>query len=294
MAAQRFPLSARPALLPAARLAVGLGVGLAVAAALAGCADAFTYSRSETSVAMVKLEEGDSEEAAIVFANQVRRWPNNYKAHYHLGLARLDSGRPQEAIRSFKTALEVMPLSKEGREDATYRFYTIDALSGALAEHDADGAQLAQIEAKAKGNPHLQLLVAMTHAKAGRPDNAIESFNAARALDRDDPQIAKQFGLYLESIAQAQPAEHELRRAYRLNTQDEEVAAALRRLGVIPGPAILSATELTKPVVPLGPIPEVKFGKDEAKAQANPPAATPEAGAPPVQGSPAPTGRGLN
>ena len=30
----------------------------------------------------------------------------------------------------------------------------------------------------------------------------------------------------------------ELKRAYRLNTQDEEVAAALLRLGIVPGPAM--------------------------------------------------------
>src|SRR5690606_19948825 len=115
------------------------------------------------------------------------------------------------------------------------------------------------------------------------------AFQEAINLDRSDPQPVKQFGLYLESIAQADAAEQQLRRAYRLNTQDEEVAAALRRLGVVPGPAILSATELSKPKIPLGPIPEVKWSlgdeekkeeqKPEAQAEATPPAA-PEGAAP--------------
>lgn len=241
--------------------------------AMLGCADTFTSTRSETTIGQTLYAEGDTEEATMIFANQVRRAPKNYKAHYHLGQARLASGRSGEAIRSFKTGLEVMPLTQHGQDDREYRFKLVDALSGALAEHDADGSQLAQIERKSKGDKWMKLLVAMTYAKAGQPDHAIQSFTEATTLDRDDPEIAKQYGLYLESIAQAEPAERQLRRAYRLNTQDEQVAAALRRLGIVPGPAILSATELSKPALPLGPIPEIKVGLKPAapdpSAQAN-------------------------
>lgn len=229
--------------------------------ALLGCADAFTYSRTETAHGRTILEEGDHEEAALIFANQVRRSPKDYRAHYHLGEARLAGGRPGEAIRSFKTGLEVMPLTHRGQADDEYRFYLVDALSGALAEYDADGSQLAQIERKSTGDKTAKLLVAMTHAKAGRPDNAVAAFGEASTLDRRDPQIAKQYGLYLASIRQEQAAEQQLRRAYRLNTQDEEVAAALRRLGVVPGPAVMSSTELSKPPVPLGPLPEIKWSE---------------------------------
>lgn len=232
---------------------------------LAGCADAFTTSRTETAEGRTLLEEGEGEEASLIFANQVRRAPRSYKAHYYLGESRMASGRTQEAILSYRTALEVMPLTPGGQRDEEFRFYIVDALSEALANHDEDGSQLAQLEAKGKGNKTYKLLVAMTHAKAGRPDNALESFNQAVTLDRTDPQIAKQYGLYLESIAQNDPAEFYLRRAYRLNTQDEEVAAALRRLGIVPGPAILSATELTRPAIPLGPLPEVKWQKQAQK-----------------------------
>ena len=259
-----------------------LSTALLAGTAVVGCADAVTFSHSETSTGRVLLSEGEGEEAAVIFANQVRRNPKDYEAHYHLGLARLQSGRSAEAIRSFKTALEVMPLTLSGRDDDEMRFYIIDALSGALAEHDTDGSQLAQIEAKSKGNQAYKLLIAMTYAKSGHPDSAIESFNEAVALDRQDPQAPKQYGLYLESIAQSDQAVYQLKRAYRLNTQDEEVAAALLRLGIVPGPAILSATELSKPMVPLGPIPEYKWREkpaqtpqaDAAETQETPPTPT--------------------
>jgi tetratricopeptide (TPR) repeat protein len=293
MAAQNHPASVPPRLRLAAcealRVAVFSAASLA-GVALVGCADAVTFSRSETSTGRTLLAEGESEEASIIFANQVRRNPKDYEAHYHLGQARLSGGRPEEAIRSFKTALEVMPLTHEGRSDDAIRFAIIDALSGALAEHDPDGSQLAQIEQKAKGDGSLKLLIAMTYAKSGHPDSAIQSFNEAIALDRDDPQVSKQFGLYLESIAQDDHALKQLRRAYRLNTQDEEVAAALLRLGVVPGPAILSATELSKPIVPLGPIPEVKWGEKQAQTPNR--EATPQA-TPPTEPPPS-ARRGLN
>ena len=82
----------------------------------------------------------------------------------------------------------------------------------------------------------------------------------------------------------------QLRRAYRLNTQDEEVAAALLRLGVVPGPAILSATELSKPKVPLGPIPQVKWGEKQAETPNS--GSTQDPAAP--QTAPPASSRGLN
>ena len=242
-------------------------LALALAGAfLIGCADALTTSRTETATGRTLLQEGEAEEASQIFANQVRRSPKDYKAHYYLGESRATSGRYEEAISSYATALEVMPLSLSGQDDDEFRFTIVDSFSRVLADHDPDGTQLAQIEQKGKGNKTYKLLAAMTHARAGRPDNAIESFNEAFALDRNDPQVAKQYGLYLQSIAQKDAAEYYLRRAYRLNTRDEEVAAALIREGIVPGPALLSATELSKPALPLGPLPEVKFNKEPAAA----------------------------
>jgi tetratricopeptide (TPR) repeat protein len=257
-----------------------------IGACLVGCADAITTSRTETNHGRILLAEGEPEEAAQIFANQVRRSPRDYKAHYYLGESRATSGRYEEAISSYGAALEVMPLTLSGQDDDEYRFKIVDSFSQVLADHDPDGTQLAQVEQKGKGNKTYKLLAAMTHARAGRPDNAIESFNEAFALDRSDPQVAKQYGLYLQSIAQSDAAEYYLRRAYRLNTRDEEVAAALMREGIVPGPALLSSTELSKPALPLGPLPEVKFNKE--------PATSPDGQAQPEGQTEARSGRTLN
>ena len=244
----------------AAYAAVGL-LALATAGGLVGCADAVTFSRTETAKGRIYLEEGDAESAAVIFANQVRRNPKDHRAHYYLGVARQDSGRFQEAIRSFKTGLEVMPLTVHGADDAEFRFLLTDALSSVLAEHDPDGSQLAQIEKTSKGDKHAKLLIAMTHAKAGRPDNAINAFQEAANLDRHDPQIFKQYGLYLASLRQEESAVKVLTRAYALNTQDQQVASALQELGVVPGPSLMSKVELAKPAVPLGPLPQINIAE---------------------------------
>src|SRR5687768_3597913 len=88
MAAQNHPASVSPRLRLAACEA--LRVVLFSAASLAGvgmlgCADAVTFSRSETTTGRTLLSEGESEEAAIIFSNQVRRNPKDYEAHFNLG-----------------------------------------------------------------------------------------------------------------------------------------------------------------------------------------------------------------
>lgn len=254
---------------------------LLAALSLGGCADAITFSRTETMQGRTLIEEGDPESAAVIFANMTRRNPRDHRAHYYLGVAQNDSGRPREAIRSFRDGLAVMELTPHGRADDHFRGLLIDGLSSVLAEHDLDGSQLAQIDKVSKGDPDLKLLVAMTHAKAGRPDNAIATFEAAVTLDRQHPEVAKQFGLYLESLQQEEAATTVLRRAYALNTTDEEVAAALTRLGIVPGPSLLSRIDLATPALPLGPLPEIRVVEQPAPGEAEAPAGTPGApGAP--------------
>lgn len=273
-------------LIPSRRLSgstLFAGGFLLAALSLGGCADAITFSRTETVEGRTLIEEGDPESAAMIFANMTRRNPRDHRAHYYLGVARMDSGRPREATRSFRDGLSVMDLTPRGRADDQFRVLLIDALSGALAEHDVDGSQLAQIDKVSKGDATLKLLVAMTHAKAGRPDNAIATFEEASTLDRQNPEIAKQYGLYLESLQQQEAATKVLRRAYALNTTDEAVAAALTRLGIIPGPSLLSRIDLATPALPLGPLPEIRVVEQPAPGEAETPAAAPGApNAPPT------------
>ena len=229
----------------------------------AGCADALTFSKTERAQGRIALSEGDHESATLIFRNQVRRAPKDYKAHFHLGEARWAAGRYPEALQSYRAALDVMALSPSGRSDDEYRTLIVEEYARALAEVDADGSLVASIEDNSTGDVWKKLLAAQAHAKAGRPDAAIAAFRAARGLDRDNAHVAKAYGLYLESIRQDAAAEEVLRRAYALAPQDAQVAAALVRLGVVPGPAILSKNALARPAVPLGPLPEIDLSKPQ-------------------------------
>ncbi len=75
-------------------------------------------------------------------------------------------------------------------------------------------------------------------------------------------------------------------RAYQLNRrlnkpEDQQVDAALRRGDIIPGPALMEEKDLSKPIVPLGPLPEVDVTRIRVQ---NPIGIAPAEGATPAAG----------
>lgn len=232
---------------------------LAGATCLAGCADALTFSTSDAARGRIALEEGDHDTAGEIFAEQVRRNPRDYKAQYYLAETRAAADRDVEALRHYRQALDAMPLTLRGQNDVEYRRLIVTGLARQLAVADPSGQFLANYEKQSKGNATLKLLVAHAHAEAGRPDAAMAAFASARAIDRDDAGIAKDYGLYLAALGMNEQAETVLTQAYALNTRDDEVAAALRRYDIVPGPALLSKNDLARPAIPVGPLPEVKL-----------------------------------
>ena len=85
--------------------------------------------------------------------------------------------------------------------------------------------------------------------------------------------IFKEQGLYLERQQMKVEAEAALRKAYRLDDKDVDVQQALRRLGVVPGPALKEEGELAKPIIPKGPIPPL--GGDNNRSTTPTPAPAP-------------------
>ena len=77
------------------------------------------------------------------------------------------------------------------------------------------------------------------------PDSAIEAYTAAVLLDPSRFDIAKEAGLYEEGLGQNQKAATTLKAAYADNQDDEQVNAALRRLGVVPGPSLMHQADLS-------------------------------------------------
>jgi tetratricopeptide (TPR) repeat protein len=172
-------------------------------------------------------------------------------------------GQQQQAIQAYKASLDTAKRSYQGREDAAFRARTLDGLAGAIAKSGEVEINAAQAAADSGANGEGWFLMAKIHRNIGDVDSALDAYNRAALMGPKDFYISKDYGLFLEQIGQAKPAEKMLRRAYAIDSKDADVVAALRRIGVVPGPSLYDQSALAKPAVPKGPIPparEWQFG----------------------------------
>jgi len=248
-----------------------VGLGLLIGAM--GCADVMTYSRDSHRQGMKLYQQGNYADAAGAFRNSVRQNPRNYQGYYYLGASYEQLGQHQQAIASYRTARQTIGLTIEGREDRAFRHKILDSLASAIARSDQRDIETnaVQREAQEKQSGESWLLLAKVYAYRGDADSAIDAYNRAALLEPHNFEIAKEYGLYLERVGQRQRAEQPLRRAYSLNPQDDQVNQALRRIGVVPGPAIKDEDQLARPLIPKGPIPPVRLPGFGGEGSSQPP-----------------------
>lgn len=241
----------------AAVLAAG-GAGL-----LLGCnggvnPEMITYNpRAFRDQGVAQYNKADYVNASSSFKEALRQEPGDYTSRYYLGECFDKMGQPQRAIEEYRTTLSVMSKSLEGKGDVAVRGKVLEALSEAIAHEPDRTADLALIERQQPRSAENAVLLARIYRYSGDADTALTRYDEAQNIEPANALIAKEYGLYLEQLGQNKRANSQLRHAYAMNTRDEEVAAALRRLGVVPGPSLKSEDQLEKPFVPLGPIPEV-------------------------------------
>jgi tetratricopeptide (TPR) repeat protein len=241
----------------AARAAV-LSLFVASAALLSsGCAEMVASSKHSREAGQKLYAEGNYVDAAGAYRNAVRKDPLDYRAYYGLGQSYDATNAHHQAIQAYQAALDVRKRTAPGREDEAMRVKIIDAMAQSMAKaYDRtiqDSGSPSQPQTAE--NKYIQ---AKTFAYMGDADSAIETYREASLIDKKDFAIAKDFGLYLEQIpGKREDAARQLRKAYQLNEKDPEVVAALRRVGVVPGPSLKEQEQLAKPSVPKGPLPEV-------------------------------------
>ncbi len=225
---------------------------------IAGCADVITYANDAHDEGLKLYKQGRYADAAGAFRNAVRQRPQKYESHYWLGKSYEQLNSQQLAIQAYESGLSVMPVSVAGKFDNEFKIELIDALARMIARSDNRDAELTRLEDKANATPTPEnyWLLAKIYRYDNDADSAINAYNQARNLGPDNFEIAREYGLYLEQLGQADSAESTLRRAYQLNSNDQQVAAALRRLGVIPGLSLKDEDALAQPMLPRGPIPE--------------------------------------
>lgn len=247
-------------------VAAGLFVG-----GLVGCStkNVVTFSQSDRKEGLRLFEQGRYTDAATHFRQQVRRNPGDYRAHYYLGACYDQTGQAQQAIHAYKASLDTQNTSLEGKEDKAFRANTIDGLATAIAKSDKSDVELNALEQKARDQQSAEnyFALAKIYRYRGDADSALDAYNRAALLAPRDFYIAKDHGLYLEQAGQRQLAEPALTKAYALNSSDADVNAALRRIGVVPGPGLLDERDLARPPVPKGPIPPMNEWRAQKSGQ---------------------------
>ena len=240
------------------RLVVMRGLCLAVfSVGLAGCGtDIISYNKEFRLQGFSQFNKQDYVNAASSFKEALRQEPGDYTSRYYLGVCYEVLNHTEQAIQEYRTTLQVMDNSLEGKNDQVVRQKVLRGLANSISREPDKSGDLALIERGPKTAEN-KVLLARIYRNGGDADMAIARFEEARQLAPMDPMIAKEFGLYLEQLGQTRKADPELRRAYALNSRDEEVSAALRRLGVVPGPSLKGEDGLEKPFIPLGPVPEM-------------------------------------
>jgi tetratricopeptide (TPR) repeat protein len=289
-----FPRRRRPLGL-ALRSTAGAVVAAALVAGGAGCADVITNGKSSREEGIYQYDQAAYGEAAGAFANAVRQNPRDYRSHYYLGQSYEKMGQHQQAIHAYKSALDTQYTTLAGKEDVAFRPKVLDGLAGAIARGDTRDVELNFVEQNAKNSQSAEQywLLAKIYRNRGDADLALDAYNRAALIEPKNFYIQKDHGLYLEQLGQAKRAEPTLKKAYALNTEDADVNAALRRIGVVPGPSLKDQRQLVEPPVPKGPIPPISEWRGrktaEQQQQAAPTAIAPQPSAQPVAPAPMPT-----
>jgi Tfp pilus assembly protein PilF len=244
---------------------------------LAGCGggispEIITYNHAAyRQQGIEKFDKSDYINAASSFKEALRQEPGDYTSRYYLGQCYDKMDHPQQAIEEYRTTLTGMTHSLEGKGDFQTRGKVLEALAQAIAREPDRSGDIAIVERQER-TPENGVLLARISRYSGDADTALVHYQEAQQIDPASAAIAKEYGLYLEKLGQTKKADWQLRHAYAMNTRDEEVAAALRRLGVVPGPSLKSEDQLEKPFLPVGPLPEVDLS---TSSKSSTPAPTP-------------------
>jgi tetratricopeptide (TPR) repeat protein len=215
-------------------LAVNLLAATALLIGAAGCADSLIYAKDARNDGLALYNQGEYGEAAACFANATRQDPRDYRSYYYLGATYDAMNSYQQAIEAYRSCLDVMPLTLEGANNGSFRMRAVDSLATSIAHSDSHGLETAALEKKCAGHASVedQWLLAKIYRYTGDADAAVDSYNKAVLIAPQNFLLAKEAGLYDQSLGQSQRATYALKRAYAVNPDDMQVNSALRQLGV--------------------------------------------------------------
>jgi tetratricopeptide (TPR) repeat protein len=210
---------------------------------LTGCGtDMLTYAQDAKHAGIGQYNDGNYADAAGSFRNAVRQDPTDPETEYWLGLSYEKTGSYHEAINAYKTALILLPEPGTAHYSQQLHDKAFDRLAYVVAKDDPTNTEtdlLVQTASDQKSAEQYWLLGRVFRYR-GDPDTAMDDYHRSIQINPDNFAIQKELGLYLEQLGQIQEASAVLRDAYRLNQYNDDVNAALLRVGMTPGPGLLS------------------------------------------------------
>jgi tetratricopeptide (TPR) repeat protein len=238
-------------------------LALAALTLLTGCAgNKIALLNPETAQSLGKQEYQQQHyaEAAGYFNNAINKDPRDYLSFYYLGVCYDQMRDYEKAIQSYNAGLKVQPLTYEGKDDHETFLKLMDGLGIAIAKSSERNAEIVSLEALAAKSQSAwdYFLLGKISRYSGDADKAVENYSHAVLLEKRNFTLLKEYGLYLQQLNQVEQARSILVRANVLDLDDQQVAAALRILGVVPGPSLKEKSDLAQPVLlPRGPIPTI-------------------------------------
>jgi Tfp pilus assembly protein PilF len=234
-----------------------------------GCAQLTTNTRADRDRGIKLYNDGQYADAAGAFRETIRHTPADLQSHLYLAQSLDHMGAYEQAVEQYRTTLKIMENSLEGRDDRPLRLKTLNQLADAIAktqDHDSQASILLHDARSAED----QFLLAKVERRLGDADAAIEAYRQATLLAPKDAEIRKEYGAYLGQLGQTDQARVELKKSYALNPSDQETAAALRRVGVVPGPSLKDESDMARPIIPVGPLPELQLPQQQQQNAAQP------------------------
>jgi tetratricopeptide (TPR) repeat protein len=231
-----------------------------------GCTDMVTFAGDNRAAGIAAYNEGRYTDSAGSFRSALRQDPRDYQSHYWLGLSYNNLQNYQSAIAAFRSCLDTRTITLAGQEDRAIQGKAIEGLAQAIVNSDDGDVEINQVEQRARvagGAKSAQefFLLAKVYRYRKLPDMALDYYSRACLQDNRNFTYLKEYGLYLEQLQQTAQAQTTIRQAYAVNSDDMEVNASLQRLGIVPGLALKNKSDLAKPIIPKGPIPEPDWDK---------------------------------
>jgi Flp pilus assembly protein TadD/mono/diheme cytochrome c family protein len=159
---------------------------------------------------------------------RLRKYPNDFTAHFNLGSVCLSEGRTEEALGHFRAAAEARPDDALARTNLGAALQALGQIDDAIREF-REALRLRPGYANAHYNLGTLLL------SQGRVEEAVTHFNEVLRLQPDDAGAHNHLGEALASQGHLTEAAAQFEQALRLNSQADEAHNNLGKVFAIRG-----------------------------------------------------------